>query len=58
MVENCGQQEGASEEDVAAIIAFKPPNTHASKCVQACLSEAGKIVNSFSLMILFCDFIM
>lgn len=44
MTKRCGEKEGAPDEDVNAIIEMKPTNTHASKCIQACLADAGGIV--------------
>lgn len=48
MAKDCGKQEGASDDDINGMLALKPTNTRASKCVQACLAEGPGIVSQFS----------
>lgn len=45
MARGCGKQENAPEDEIEAIIAQKPTNSHVSKCIQACLAEAGGFVS-------------
>lgn len=45
MAAQCGRKEGASDDDVNGILAFKPTNTRGSKCVEACLGEASGVVS-------------
>lgn len=48
MAIQCGTTEGATQEDVDGILNFHPTDTHASKCIQACLAEASGLVSQFS----------
>lgn len=45
IVGSCKAKEGASDADVAEVIAKNVPSTPEGKCLQTCVMEAGGIVS-------------
>lgn len=43
--DECKGKEGASDDDIAPMLAKKPPTTHEGKCVLACIGEKDGIVS-------------
>lgn len=42
---DCMRREGASEDDLAAMMAGQASSSHGAKCIQACLGERTALVS-------------